>query len=399
MTTSGLSSTRLARMRNVMAEHVARGVVPGVVTLVSRRGEVHVEAVGVQTLGGAPMQRDSLFRIASMTKPVATVGAMILVEACKLRLDEPVERLLPELADRRVLKRLDGPLEDTVPARRAITVRDLLTMGMGLGHILANSRDVPIQKRLNELNLLQGPPQPLSVPAPEVWMREVGTLPLMHQPGEGWMYDLSLDVLGVLIARAAGKPLDVFLRESVFEPLGMKDTGFSVPAEQMHRLVTCYAPGPRGALVVYDPAEGGQWSRPPAFPAAASGLVSTADDCLAFGEMLLNQGRHGRERILSRPAVELMTRDVLTPEQQASARLFVGEGGGWGLGMSVITRRTHLAWSVGSFGWDGGLGTSWRSDPVEGLVGILLTQSAWTSPRPPEVLLDFWTTAYQAIDD
>jgi CubicO group peptidase (beta-lactamase class C family) len=183
MTAGGLSKVRLDRMHDVMASHVERGEVPGLVTLVSRRGEAHVDVIGKKALGGGePMRRDTIFRIASMSKPVAAAAAMILVEECKLRLDEPVEGLLPELADRRVLKRLDAPLYDTVPARRPISLRDLLTLRMGLGYIMDASREYPIMKAANERQLLLGPPKPQTLPAPDEWVRRLAELPLMHQP-------------------------------------------------------------------------------------------------------------------------------------------------------------------------------------------------------------------------
>ena len=386
-----------------MAGHVERGDVPGLAILVSRRGEVHVNAIGVKARGSRdPIRRDTIFRIASMTKPIAAAAAMILVEECRLRLDEPVDRLLPELADRKVLRRLDGPLDDTVPAGRPISLRDLLTLRMGFGYIMEASTPYPILAAANERQLLLGANRPQLLPAPDEWIRRFAALPLMHQPGEQWMYDVGLDVLGVLIARAAGQPLETFLRERLFEPLGMKDTGFSVPATAIDRLATSYWTDPgTGSVAVFDEAAGGHWSRPPAFPAAASGLVSTVDDYLAFGQMLLNKGRHGRERILARPSVETMTTDQLTPGQKAVSGLVGGyfDGHGWGLGLSMVTRRDDGAGSVGQFGWDGGLGTSWRSDPQEDLVGILMTQRAWTAPKPPDVCLDFWTGTYQAIDD
>ena len=402
MSAGGLSKARLDRMHDVMAGYVERAEVPGIVTLVCRRGEAHVDAIGRKAVGGHdPIRRDTIFRIASLTKPIAAAAAMILVEECKLRLDEPVDRLLPELAARCVLKRLDGPLDDTVPASRPISLRDLLTLRMGLGYIMAAGA-YPILKAANEQQLLLGPPRPQTLPAPDEWIRRVATLPLMHQPGEKWMYDLGLDVLGVLIARASGQPLETFLSERIFEPLGMKDTGFTVPAAKLDRLATSYWSNPEtGALEVYDEAEGGQWSRPPAFPAAASGLVSTVDDYLAFGQMMLSQGKHGRERVLSRPSVETMTTDQLTSGQKAASGLVGGyfDRHGWGFGLSMVTRREDLAEPVGTFGWDGGLGTSWRSDPREEMVTILMTQRAWTSPTPPDVCRDFWTSAYQAIDD
>jgi CubicO group peptidase (beta-lactamase class C family) len=288
-----------------------------------------------------------------------------------------------------------------VPASRPITLRDLLTFRMGFGIVMAPPDATPIQRAIGAQRLGQGPPAPSTPPAPDEWIRRLGTLPLMHQPGERWMYHTGSDVLGVLIARASGQPLEAFLRERLFEPLGMKDTGFSVPATDLHRLATGYWTNPEtGAFEVHDE-PGGQWSRPPAFPSGGAGLVSTIDDYLAFGQMLLNQGRHGSERILSRPSVETMTTDQLTPAQKAVSGLVPGhfENHGWGFGVSVVTRRTDVAGSVGRFGWDGGLGTSWYTDPAEDLVGILLTQRAWESPSPPPVCLDFWTLAYQAIDD
>ena len=401
MSTGGLSKARLGRMHDVMAGYVERGDVPGVVTLVSRRGEVHVDAIGMKAIrSGDPIRRDTIFRISSMTKPITAVAAMILVEECKLRLDEPVDRLLPELADRKVLKRLDGPLEDTVPANRPITVRDLLTFCMGFGQMMASPDAYPILKAASEQQIGMGPPNPSAMPVPDEWMRRLGMLPLMHHPGERWMYNTGSDVLGVLIARASGQPLETLFRERIFEPLGMKDTGFRVPATKLDRFATSYWTDPEtGAVELYDEVEGGQWSRPPAFPSGAGGLVSTIDDYLAFGQMMLNKGKHGSERILSRPSVEAMTTDHLTPEQRAEAKIFLGENRSWGFGVSIVTRRGDVAVIPGRFGWDGGLGTSWSSDPEEGLVGILMTQQAWTSPNPPEIWLDFWTSAYQAIDD
>ncbi len=401
MSTGGLSTARLRRLHDVMAGYVERGDVPGIVTLVSRRGEVHVDAIGMKAAGGSdPMRRDTIFRIASMTKPIAAAAAMILVEECTLRLDDPVDRLLPELADCTVLKRLDGPLDDTVPANRPISLRDLLTLRMGFGQMMAPPDAYPILKAASELQIGMGPPSPATTPAPDEWLRQFATLPLMHQPGEQWLYNTGSDVLGVLIARAAGQPLETFFRERIFAPLGMNDTGFSVPAAKIDRFATGYGTDPEtGALKVVDEAAGGQWSRPPAFPSGAGGLVSTVDDYLAFGQMLLNQGKHGSERILSRPSVETMTTDQLTPEQRASTGIFLGENRGWGFGMSIITKRDDLSTVPGRFGWDGGLGTSGYSDPKEEMVAILMTQRAMDSPSAPAFYSDFWTSVYQAIDD
>src|SRR5690348_6315265 len=230
MSTAGLSRTRLGRMHDVMAGYVERGEVPGLVTLVSRRGEVHVDAIGTKAYEDSdPMRRDTIFRISSMTKPITAVATMILVEECKVRLDEPVDRLLPELATRKVLKRLDGPLDDTVPANRPITVRDLLTFRMGIGLVFGSPDKYPILKAMQEQKVDIGP-NLSTAEGPDAWIRGLGALPLMYQPGERWMYHTGSDVLGVLIGRASGQPLGKFLSERIFEPLGMKDTDFSVPA-------------------------------------------------------------------------------------------------------------------------------------------------------------------------
>ena len=403
MGAGGFSKARLDRMHDVLAGHAERGDVPGLVTLISRRGEVHVDAIGMKALGGKdPMRRDTIFRIASISKPITAAATMILIEECKLRLDEPVDRLLPELANRKVLRRLEGPLDETVPAHRPITVRDLLTFRMGLGIIMAMPGTYPIQKAAADLGLMgMGRPEPASSLTPDEWLRRLGTLPLVHQPGERWMYNLGSYVLGVLISRASGQPFETFLRERIFEPLGMKDTGFSVPPNKLDRLSTFYMVNPAtGALVLEDGVEKSAWGRPPAFPDGGGGLVSTVDDFLAFSQMLLNKGKYGRERILSRPSVETMTIDHLTTEQKAASP-FPGlwENRGWGFGVCVVNHRDGISATPGQYGWNGGFGTSWNNDPAEEMIAIIMSQRAFTSPIPPDFILDFWTLAYQAIDD
>jgi CubicO group peptidase (beta-lactamase class C family) len=394
----GLSRARLGRMHEVMASHVAAGEMPGLVTLVSRHGEIHVDAIGLQAIGGAPMARDTIFRITSMTKPVTAVAAMILVEECKIGLDDAVDRWLPELADRKVLRAIDAAIDDTVPARRAITLRDLLTFRLGYGMIPIFPDRYPIQKAIAEAGFAPGPVFP-SFP-PDELVRRYGSLPLIHQPGERWLYNSGTEILSVLIARVAGTTLGEFFAERIFAPLGMNDTAFSVPGSKWNRFATSYARDhATQQLKVFDDPVTGKFSSPPVFENGSAGLVSTADDFNAFAQMMLNGGRLGSERILSRPSVELMTTDQITPEQKLGSELFLGDIRGWGFGMSVFTRRDYLHTSPGRFGWDGGYGTSWYSDPREQLTGILLTQRMMDSPRPPRVMADFWTSAYQAIDD
>ncbi|WP_157249995.1 serine hydrolase domain-containing protein [Nonomuraea typhae] len=401
---SGFSEAGLRKVRGVLARYVESGRIPGLVALVSRGGRTHVEAMGtMRAEGGAPMRRDTIFRMASTSKPVAMAAAMVLLDECQVRLDDPVDEWLPELAGRQVLKRVDGPLDETVPARRPITVRDLTTSTFGLGMDLT-AMSSPIMGKLFELELTGHG----ATPEPDEWMRRLGTLPLMYQPGQHWQYHVSHDVLGVLVARVTGQSLETVLRERVFGPLGMKDTGFHVPADQIDRLPPSYAPDPQsGEFVVWDEAAGGRVSRPPVFQSGGGGLVSTVDDYHAYFQMLLNGGTHGGERILSRPAVELMTTDHLTPEQAAvrddlarnSVQVSFGQGqqGGWGMGMAVRTYRGDYA-PIGQFGWDGGTGTTVYADPHNQLVGVLLTQVGLSVPAPARLIHDFWTTLYQAID-
>jgi CubicO group peptidase (beta-lactamase class C family) len=325
---------------------------------------------------------------------------MILVEECKLRLDDSIEPWLPELANRRVLKSLSSEVDDTVPAMRAITVRDVLTYRMGFGSVMAMPDTYPIQKLIREHRIGgDGPMLPTAQPATDEWMRNLGALPLIAQPGERWMYHVSGDVLGVLIARVSGQSLGTFLRERLFEPLGMRNTGFHVPPEKMDRVPQFYFWNPQTeSLQLFDDAANSAWRDPPAFESAAGGLVSTVEDYFQFCRMMLDGGRYGRERILSPATVALMTSDQLTPEQRAGAPLFFGAHASWGLGLSVVIHRTEIYQSPGRFGWDGGFGTSAYTDPSQGMIGILLTQRMLDSPEPPRVFTDFWTTAYAAME-
>jgi CubicO group peptidase (beta-lactamase class C family) len=401
-TTGGLSPTRLARLHHTLRRHVGRGRMPGLVAAVSRHGAEHVDAIGTLAFDRpAPMRRDTIFRLASVTKPITAVAAMILVEDCRLRLDDPVDDLLPELANRQVLRTIDGELDDTVPAKRPITVRDLLTYRSGYGEVGFLAPTSPLGRALAEARL---PLAAWEFPGtPDDYLQCLGDLPLAHQPGERWLYHASAEILGVLIARASGRSLSAFLRERIFEPLGMRDTGFTVPKEHLDRVATCYATDPStGEVSELEEACDEDLTRPPAFESGAGDrMVSTADDLLAFARMLLGGGAYGGERILSRPSVELMATDQLTPEQKAASPFFerFWESRGWGLGVSVVTRRDEVAGVPGRFGWDGAFSGSLYADPQEDLVGVLLAQVRPALLRLPPVVLDFWTSVYQAIDD
>ncbi|MGN4447534.1 serine hydrolase domain-containing protein [Bacillus cereus group sp. MYBK79-1] len=403
----GFSETGLRKMRNILARHVDSGKIPGLVALVSRNGETHVEALGTMRHdGGAPMRRDTIFRLASTSKPIAVSPVMVLLDECKLHLDDPVDKWLPELADRQVLKQPDGPLEETVPARRPITVRDLLTSTFGLGVDLTLMGS-PIMNAFFESGIFDTPGQ--DMPDPDEFMRRLGALPLSYQPGERWQYHISIEVIGVLVARVTGQTFESFLHERIFDPLGMKDTGFYVPQLKIDRLPPAFNPNPQtGEFIVWDEGAGGRYSKPPAFQAGGGGLLGTVDDYHAYLQMLLNKGMHGTKRILSRPAVQLMTTNRLTPEQQVyrddlaknNVHLSFGQGiqGGWGFGMAVRTYLGDYA-SIGQFGWDGGTGTSAYADPDKQFIGILFTQVGMSIPAPSHLIQDFWTTAYQAIED
>jgi CubicO group peptidase (beta-lactamase class C family) len=391
---------RTERVRGVLEGRIERGTLPGAVFAVARRGQLDIESLGTLALDSdQPMRSDTIFRISSMTKPIVAAATMILVEECRLRLDDPVDELLPELADRRVLTSLEAPLDDTVPANRPLTLRDLLTYRMGFGIVLAAPGTYPIQQAMDDLRLAQGPPQPDVPPPPDEWIRNLGELPLMLQPGEAWLYSTPADVLGVLVARASGHDLEAFLRERIFDPLGMRDTAFSVPADKRDRLATSYLPDAATGRMDVSDAPDGQWSHPPAFPSGAGGLVSTVEDYLAFAQMMLDKGTFDGHRILSSRTVETVTTNQITPEQRDGPHRPIIENRGWGLGMSIIVERDEISSSIGAYGWDGGMGTSWRNDPANDLAGILLTQLGWSTPDAFALPRDFWTSTYVALDD
>jgi len=331
--------------------------------------------------------RDSIFRIASTTKPVTAAATLALVEEGLIDLDEPVDRLVPELSSRRVLRRMDGPLDDTVPARRAITVRDLLTFTFGFGAALemfVSPRPWPVVEAAEALRLSTlGSPQPDVQPDPDTWITNLGSLPLLAQPGERWLYNTGAAVLGVLLARAAGERFGEVLLTRVFDPLDMRDTAFFTT--ETERLATAYRPSD-GGLVVWDEPDG-SWSHPRAFEDGGAGLVSTVDDLLAFARMLLRGG----EPVLSAAAVQAMTTDQLTDAQKSHGGLgpdfFVGRS--WSFCQSVL--------ASGAYGWNGGFGSSWLVDPNHDLVVIVLTQRMFETSEAPQVHRDIQAAAYEAI--
>lgn len=395
-----LDPARLARLTPVLDGHVRRGL-PGVVVLIARGDQIHVEAHGVADVGtGAPLGPHALFRIASVSKPLAAATAMTLVEEGALTLDAPVAPWLPELAEPKVLRSLAGPVDDVVPAERPITLRHLLTFTFGFGAIMAAPGTYPIQGRIAEAGLAPGPdPSPLG---PDEWMQRLSSLPLLFQPGDGWAYHTGLDVLGVLLARVSGRSLGELMRERLFEPLTMPDTGFYAPPAALPRLGGQYFAGPDGALCQWDAAGSARWGAPPAFESGGGGLVSTAHDLLAFGRMMLQHGRApAGGRVLSRAAVELMTSDQVTRAQKAASPFFPGfwDTTGWGFGLGVTTARRNLGPYPGAFGWMGGTGTSFSADPAADLIVLTLTQRMMGGADDTALFDHVTTLAYQALDD
>ncbi|MFB6723806.1 serine hydrolase domain-containing protein [Kribbella sp. NPDC056345] len=338
---------------------VASGEVPGAVVGVTDGREHRVVAAGTDGPGGGELTADAVFRISSMTKPLAAVLTLQLVEAGVLGLQDPIERWLPELAGQRVVRRLDGPLDDTVPAEHAPTVEDLLVMRLGFGFAF-EVESCPVAEAAGGLGL--GPPKPSTVALdPDRWIARFGELPLMEQPGRHWRYELAYGVLGVLLSRASGIELPELFHQRLFEPLGMRDSGFVVPEHARDRLVQSFV-----GTEVFDDAASSDWLTPPDFPHAGGGLVSTAGDYLRFVSALLNG------ELLRPDLAAAMVSDQLTAEQcsGASAQIFL-DGGGWGYGVQVVGTR---------YGWGGGLGTLWYSYPEAGIGAVLMTQVLPPSP-------------------
>jgi CubicO group peptidase (beta-lactamase class C family) len=241
-----------------MAAHVTAGRLPGLAALVACGEDVHIETVGTPAFDDeSPLAGDAIFRIASLTKPITAVATMSLVQEGRLRLEDPVDDLLPELANRRVLRAIDAELDDTVPANRPITLEDLLSFRHGFGSVMAPPGSYPIQRAEASLGLqsIGGPPWPPVSHDVDGWMRALGSLPLMCQPGERWLYNTAAQVLGVLLARASGQGLESLFRERIFEPLGMTDTGFTVPVEGLPGSPPPTSPIPRPANFRF-------WTRP-----------------------------------------------------------------------------------------------------------------------------------------
>lgn len=367
----GFSAERLARIQASLQRYVDSGAEAGFVTLLHRKGQIaQVNTIGLQDLASrTPMRRDTIFRLASMTKPITCAAALTLVQDGKIGLHDRIDRWLPEFANPRVLDRPNGKLDETHAASRPITVADLLTHRSGVAGLTATGALAAAAAET-----LTGDP------TLDEWVQRFARIPLLADPGRHFVYGTSHDVLGALIQRVTGVPFADFLQTKIFDPLGMKDTAFFVPPAKQKRLATMYETDPVSGRLVAQPNR--VPAAPPKLPRGAGGLVSTADDYLKFALMLMGKGRTGDVRILNRWTVAMMTTNWLTPQQRAEG--FAGMTDWWasqgfGLGVSVtddIARFGHNPYmSEGSFGWPGRSGVWWRADPAEDMVAIFLVQN------------------------
>lgn len=396
---TGMSKARLARLTGAMTALVESGETPGAVTLVLRYGkEAHCDVLGSIDGDGTPMRRDALWRLGSMTKVITSIAALILVEEGKIRLSDRIDQWLPELTGQRVLNSPNGALDDICAPIRPITVEDLLTHRAGFASYALPQGPAARQAQ----GLMAGSSMRPEILSDE-WLVKLAEIPLIHQPGERMVMGFSTDVLAILIARAGGCAFEDFLSRRIFEPLGMVDTGFWADESRIDRLGPAFSVGwLNRKRILQDPGPQGYFSKPPKHASGGGGLISTADDFARLGSMLLNYGKLGDERLLSRKTVEMMTCNFLTAEQRALP--YFGypywRDRGFGLGVfitdDVAARAAPV--SVGQYGWRGAFGTYWFNDPREQLVAVLMLPVSWPAVIP-QPLADFETLVYQAIDD
>ncbi|HWK77332.1 serine hydrolase domain-containing protein [Microbacterium sp.] len=347
-------------LAEILDRHVALGTAPGILAVTGRAGDP------LEFTAAGDVHQDAVFRIQSMTKPVLTVAALRLVQDGLIDLSDPVERWLPELADRHVLRAPDSPLSDTEPAHRSITVRDLLTNTSGFGMMTSES---PLKQAMVD-NLTEAGSDAVALGAHD-WLDALAELPLAFHPGTGWRYHHSFGILGILLSRVVQAPLEDHLRADLFDPLGMPDTGYTVPKDQAHRLPATYRHDESGSLAQVEPAGGGFYVAPAPFDLSHAELVSTAADYAAFARMLANDGRHGADAILEPELVDQMRTDQVPASVKTDDSFFPGfwNGVGWGYGVAVETAGEH----AGRYGWSGGLGTDLSISP-DGSFCLVLTQ-------------------------
>ncbi|MGZ4379990.1 MAG: serine hydrolase domain-containing protein [Gaiellaceae bacterium] len=350
----------MTSLQDLLETAVARGTVPGAAALVAHGDNVEISSTG-------EIEPDSIVRIASLTKPITAAAVMLLVQDGLVALEDPISRWLPELVSPLVVRTPESAIEDVVAAVRPITVEDLLTFRAGWG--FASDFSLPAVAELFQRLPVFGPRE-----TPDEWLVTLARVPMLYQPGEAWLYNTCSDIQGVLIARASGRPLPEFLAERIFEPLGMVDTGFHVPAEKLDRLPPYHGSQPA-------PLQDDLWREPAIFPSGAGGLVSTLADWNRFGQMLLADGG-----LLSPESVRLMMTDHLTQEQRDASILFL-DGAGWGFGGAVA--------ADGRYGWVGGTGTTAHVAPATDTIGLLFTQLQMPGPTPTPLMYQFWQYAFR----
>ncbi len=377
----GMSAARLERIAPVIQRWINDGKIPGALTMIAREGKlVHFEKFGMQDIASAkPIEFDTIFRIYSMTKPITSVAVMMLYEEGHFQLNTPVSEFIPAFKDMKVYANHGDAIVDV---EREMTVKHLLTHTAGL--IYGGDWVHPINDRYREADFYGGDLEHMA--------QELGNIPLLHQPGDAWNYGMSTDVLGYLVEVVSGMPFSEFLKKRIFEPLGMVDTDFSVPEEKADRYATLYEPTEDGGIQVMEHAPVS--SGPLSFHhSGGAGLQSTAADYLRFCQMMLNEGELDGVRLLGRKTVELMTMNHIPDDWQPLWRT----GCGFGLGFAVVTdvADTHALGSLGTYSWGGLASTTFWIDPVEELIGILMTQLIGDAPFHPQ----FRVLTYQAIID
>lgn len=392
----GLSSARLHRIRLLMESYINATQYAGLITLIARHGKVaHLECYGhADVEGGVPLHPDAICNIASMTKPITAVAALMLFEQGYFQLNDPISMYLPEANDLKVfVSSGDSGLEFTDLVRQP-TMRDLFSHTAGWSYWPPDGH--PLETQYGAVNDLK----PTTL---EQYVQAVLKLPLLHQPGSAWSYSPSLDVLAYIVERITKQSFDTYLHQYIFEPLQMFDTGYQVSFEKQHRIMPCYGPSPDGNLQRTD---GNKPDSEAPVAYGGTGLYSTVADYLRFAQMLLNRGQLDGVQLLARPTVNLMTSNHLTPDVLPSFDVvdlsygYYTKGYGCGLGVRVLMDPAvnEILGSVGNFGWSGGLNTYFWVDPVEELIGFIWTQSEQRMYRYP-LERQFMNLAYQAIAD
>ncbi len=386
---AGFSSQRLARIQPVMQRYVDEKKLAGILSLIARAGKiVYREEVGWADIEAAkPMREDTIFRIYSMTKPITTTAALMLYEQGRFRLTDPISKYFPAFKDMKVLDYTAGTGGRLAPANRPITIRDLMTHTAGLSYGFEDGVYIDELVRTKVWATMDA--------KPDVTLEEmvglISKLPLAHQPGTLFRYSLATDVVGYLVQVISGQPFEDYLKQHIFDPLGMVDTAFYVPPEKAGRFSSVYGPDEANGLKVVDPMNNPRYLKPPSCASGGGGLVSTAGDYLRFCQMLLNNGELEGVRLLGRKTVELMTTNHLPPG------VFQGEGHGFGLGVNVrldLGQSQELG-SVGIYSWGGAANTNFWVDPKEDLIGILMLQFMPIDTYP--VVPDFHILTYQAM--